>query len=208
MSDERAEQPGAYGAETPLTMVDRLGVWLSSRRLHASIDSFRAKRLGDFGCGYNATFVRSVLNDLSSAVLIDVSLSQDLKSHTKVCAVEGRLPESLTSVASRSLDIVLCVSVLEHLTEPFDLLVELERVTARGGSCLINVPNWLGKRFLEFAAFRLGVSPADSVDDHKAYYDPKDLWPLLVRAGFRPHGIRCYRHKMFLNTFAHCTVEL
>ena len=71
---------------------------------------------------------------------------------------------------------------------------------------LVNVPTWRGKRALEFAAFRLGVSPADEMNDHKRYYDPKDLWPLLVEAGFRPSDIRCHRHKLGLNTFAVCRV--
>ena len=44
------------------------------------------------------------------------------------------------------------------------------------------------------------------MDDHKRYYDPRDLWPLLVEAGFRPSSIRCYRHKFGLNTFAVCRV--
>ena len=48
-------------------------------------------------------------------------------------------------------------------------------------SCLVNVPSWRGKRFLELSAFRLGLSPAEEMDDHKRYYDPRDLWPLLVR---------------------------
>ncbi len=60
--------------------------------------------------------------------------------------------------------------------------------------------------FLEFAAFRLGVSPAEEMDDHKRYYDPRDLWPMLVAAGFRPSQIRCHRHKFGLNTFAVCRV--
>jgi hypothetical protein len=69
------------------------------------------------------------------------------------------------------------------------------------------VPSWLGKRALEFSAFRLGLSPAEEMDDHKYYFDPKDLWPLLVRAGFRPSNIRCFRHKFRLNTFAICRVD-
>ena len=36
------------------------------------------------------------------------------------------------------------------------------------------------------------------------YYDVKDLWPLLVSAGFRPSGITCFSHKLGLNTFAVC----
>ena len=66
------------------------------------------------------------------------------------------------------------------------------------------MPSWRGKWFLEFAAFRLGLSPAAEMDDHKAYYDPRDLWPLLVEAGFKPSRISCYRHQFGLNTFPVC----
>ena len=38
------------------------------------------------------------------------------------------------------------------------------------------------------------------------YFDPRDLWPLLVRVGFRPSEIKCHRHKLGLNTFAVCRV--
>jgi SAM-dependent methyltransferase len=203
----RVNKPIAYGEANSLTFVDRLGVWLSSRRLRSIVGSFDGKRIGDFGCGYNATFARSILDRVQSAVIVDVSLAEDLMAHPKVSAIEARLPEGLALVPSGSLDVALCISVLEHLTEPLEMLIELHRVTARGGVCLVNVPSWYGKRMLELSAFRLGLSPAESVDDHRSYYDPKDLWPLLVRAGFRPRDIRCYRHKFLLNTFAECTVE-
>ena len=77
---------------------------------------------------------------------------------------------------------------------------------APGGCVLVNVPSWRGKTFLELAAFRLGVAPACEMDDHKMYYDVRDLWPLLVAAGFRPQHIRCFPHKLGLNTFAVCRV--
>jgi len=41
-----------------------------------------------------------------------------------------------------------------------------------------------GKTFLEFTAFRLGVSRIE-MEDHKMYYDKQTLWPMLVQAGFR-----------------------
>jgi hypothetical protein len=44
------------------------------------------------------------------------------------------------------------------------------------------------------------------MDDHKWYFDPRELWLLLVRAGFKPSEIRCGRHKFGLNTFAACRV--
>ena len=39
------------------------------------------------------------------------------------------------------------------------------------------------------------------------YYDVRDLWPLLVAAGFRPSQIDCFSHKFGLNTFAVCKAE-
>ena len=106
---------------------------------------------------------------------------------------------------SESLDVVLLLSVLEHLWDADAALAELFRITAPGGVVLINVPSWRGKRFLELSAFRLGLSPRAEMDDHKRYYDPSDLWPMLVAAGFTPSRIRCHRHKFGLNTFAVCT---
>jgi len=196
----------SYG-ERALSPVDRLGVWLSARALNRHVPSFQGKSVGDFGCGYQARFVRSVLPEIERAVLVDVALAPDLKTDERITAIEGVLPDALRDLDDGLLEVVLCMSVLEHIWEPLDTLSELRRLVAPGGVCLVNVPNWRGKRFLEFSAFRLGLSPAEEMDDHKAYYDPSDLWPLLVRAGFLPHNIRCGRHKFGLNTFAACRVD-
>ncbi len=196
----------SFGQGYALTPVDRLGVWLSARALSRHVPTFAGKAVGDFGCGYDARFVRSILGEVERAVLVDLALAPDLKAERRVTAIEGTLPVSLAEIPSGSLDVAMCISVLEHLWEPLEVLRELRRVVAAGGICLVNVPSWRGKRFLELSAYRLGLSPREEVDDHKAYYDPRDLWPLLVRAGFAPHEIRCYRHKFGLNTFAACSV--
>ena len=100
------------------------------------------------------------------------------------------------------------MAVLEHLWEPELTLLELRRLLRPGGVCAINVPAWAGKPVLEYIAFKLGwAASAEEMDDHKMYYDPKDLWPLLRGAGFLPHNIRCFRHKGGLNTFAVCRTE-
>ncbi|MCW2995767.1 MAG: Methyltransferase type 11 [Conexibacter sp.] len=196
---------GAYGQHVANTPVDRFGVWLSgvAVRRHGA---FAGRRIADLGCGFNASFTRTVLPQAESALLVDLALADDLKRHPRVEAIEGSLPDVLPQLGSSSLDTVLCLSVLEHLWEPQEALLHIRRILAPGGIALLNVPSWRGKRFLELAAFRLGVSPAEEMDDHKSYYDPRDLWPLLVRAGFRPSAIHCRRHKLGLNTFAACRV--
>jgi SAM-dependent methyltransferase len=189
------------------TLVDKFGVWLSGWQIRRHVPSFAGKRIGDFGCGYQAAFARTVLGEVAGAVLVDVALADDLKADPRVQAIEGRLPEALAALPSGSLDVVMIVSVLEHVIEPRRLLAEARRLLAPGGVLLVNVPSWRGKRYLELSAFRLGLSPAAEMDDHKMYYDVKDLWPLLVEAGFLPSRIDCFSHKLGLNTFAACKNE-
>lgn len=194
----------AFAQDHDLSPVDRFGIWLSSRRIRRNVGDFVGKRVADLGCGYRAQFAQSLLKDVAQLLLLDVSLDPALAEHPKVTAVEGVLPEALAGLADRSQDVVVCNSVLEHLWQPQATLDEIFRILAPDGVLLLNVPSWRGKFFLEFSAFRLGTSPADEMDDHKTYYDPRDLWPSLVRAGFRPREIRCHRHKFGLNTFAVC----
>ena len=205
MSAERPERDFAYGQHREPSVVDRFGVWLSGRAVRRH-SSFAGRRVGDFGCGFDASLARTAIGKASEITLVDIALADDLKADERIRAVEGPLPDSLGSLESASLDLVLCLSVLEHLAEPQRMLDEMRRVLAPGGTALINVPNWAGKRMLELSAFRFRLSPAEEMDDHKRYYDPRDLWPMLVAAGWLPSGIRVRRHKFRLNTFAVCRV--
>ncbi len=199
------ERSSAYGQYRPPSVVDRFGVWLGARaaKRHAS---FEGSRIADFGCGFNASFARAQLPVVRSALLIDVALAEDLKAHSKVTAIEESLIHVLPRLETGSLDVIVCLSVLEHLWDVQSALDQFYRFLSAGGTAFLNFTSWLGKPFLELAAFRLGVSPAEEMDDHKAYYDPRDLWPLLVRAGFKPSLIRCHRHKFGHNTSAVCRV--
>ena len=207
MADTDVSREAAFGQEGRITGVDRAGVRLSGHQIRRAVGSLEGKDVGDFGCGFQATYMRTVLDEVRSATLVDISLTDDLKSRPNVTAIEGKLPGVLQDLPDRSLDVILCMSVLEHLWEPGQALTHFRRLVRPGGVLAINVPSWRGKRALEFSAFRLGLSPATEMDDHKRYYDPRDLWPLLVTAGFVPHGIRCFRHKFGLNTFAVCKVD-
>lgn len=199
------ERSSAYGQHRLPTVVDRFGVWLGARTAGRSGD-FVGSRFADFGCGYHASFARTMLPVCKTALLVDLALADDLKRDPRVVAVEGSVVDVLPRLEARSLDVVVCLSVLEHLWQPQAALDHFHRLLAPGGVAILNVPSWMGKRLLELAAFRIGVSPAEEMDDHKAYYDPRDIWPMLVRAGFKPSLIRCHRHKFGLNTSAICRV--
>jgi 2-polyprenyl-3-methyl-5-hydroxy-6-metoxy-1,4-benzoquinol methylase len=194
----------SYGQTRPPTLVDRFGGWLSTRRIRSCVKDASGKRIGDFGCGYQARLGSLFLDAAAHMTLVDLALAPDLKAHPKITAIEGRLPDAIQDLEDGCLDVIICNSVLEHLDAPQEMLRLLHRLLAPGGVCLVNVPSWRGKWFLEFAAFTLKVSPAEEMDDHKTYYDPRDLWPMLVKAGFKPSNISCFRHKFGLNTFAVC----
>jgi SAM-dependent methyltransferase len=198
----------AFGQDYRSTPVDRFGQWLSARRIRRAVHGFQGKTIGDFGCGFNADLVRSVLPEVRAATLVDLAIAPDLKALRNVTAIEGTLPEVLEGVESRSLDAVICNNVLEHLWEPRRALEHIRRSLRGGGIAFINVPSWRGRFFLETAAFRLHLAPAEEMDDHKRYYSPNELWTLLVEGGFRPIEIvACRSHKFGLNTFAECKVR-
>lgn len=197
----------SFGQSRNLSVVDRFGVYLSRRQIRRTVGELTGKDVADFGCGYDATTMRGYLGVVRSATLVDLSLAPDLCEVAGVTAIEGELPDCLADLPSASLDVIMCMSVVEHLWEPGRAIAEFRRLLRPGGVCAINVPSWLGKRALEFSAFRLGLSPAEEMEDHKYYFDPRDLWPLLVKAGFRPSRIRCFRHKFRLNTFAVCRAD-
>ncbi len=194
----------AFGEHGKLTIVDKFGVWLSHRRVRQFLPALQGLVVGDFGCGFHASLTRPLLADVAHAWLADVHVDSQLARHANVTVVEGLLPQSLLAIPDATLDAVFCVSVLEHLDAPAELLRQIHRVLKPGGTALLNVPSWRGKTFLEFSAFVLHTSPAVEMDDHKTYYDVKDLWPMLVAAGWRPSRIRCWPHKLGLNTFAVC----
>lgn len=166
--------------------------------------SFHGKAVLDAGCGYHAAFARTLLSEVGELALVDVSLAPELRHLRKVNAIEGVLPQALAGLRDETMDVVICNSVLEHLWAPSEALAEFHRILRPGGVCFVNVPSWRGKAFLELSAFRLGLSPVEEMNDHKCYYDPRDLWPRLVRAGFLPRDIVCRHHKLTLNTFAVC----
>jgi 2-polyprenyl-3-methyl-5-hydroxy-6-metoxy-1,4-benzoquinol methylase len=133
-----------------------------------------------------------------------LKISPDLKEIAKVTAIEGAIEDVAPGLDSGSLDVVLCLAVLEHLPNHEATLHEFRRLLAPDGVLLVSVPSWQAKRVLELAAFRLGILSAEEMDDHKRYFGPRDLWPLLVDAGFKPSAIRLRRRSFGFVTFAAC----
>jgi SAM-dependent methyltransferase len=192
------ESYGQHG----LTLADRLGVWLSLRAIRRHLPDRNDLVALELGCGYRATQLLALEPRLTRGIGVDFQIAPELRSRERFAFYEGSIEEILPKLEAESFDIVMLISVLEHLFEPQFVLQSAWRLLKPSGLLLVNVPTWIGKRFLELSAFRLGFSPKVEVDDHKMYYGKRDLWPMLVRAGFKPSDIRLRYHKFGLNLFA------
>jgi 2-polyprenyl-3-methyl-5-hydroxy-6-metoxy-1,4-benzoquinol methylase len=191
----------SYG-QKELTAVDRFGVWLSQRAIRRELPHRADLEVLDLGCGFRATQLVALAPRLKRGVGVDFQIAPELAGLDKFTFHQGTIQEALLTLTGQSFDAVLMISVLEHISDPLFVIEATRSLLKNSGVLLINVPTWRGKGFLELSAFRLGLSPKVEMDDHKMYYDKRDLWPLLVRAGFKPSGIKLRYHKFGLNLFA------
>lgn len=198
MSDRTRE---SYGRKE-LTAVDRFGVWHSQRAIRRELPNRADLEVLDLGCGFRATQLVALAPQLKRGVGVDFQIAPELGGLDKLSFHQSTIQEALLTLTGQSFDAVLLISVLEHLSDPLFIMEAGHSLLKNSGVLLINVPTWQGKSFLELSAFRLGLSPKVEIDDHKMYYDKRDLWPLLVRAGFKPSGIKLRYHKFGLNLFA------
>jgi SAM-dependent methyltransferase len=198
----------SYGQQG-LTLADRLGVWLSQRAIRRTLPGRNDLYVLELGCGYRAANLVALEPKLKRGIGVDFQIAPELKAREKFKFYQGTIEEILPKLETETFDVVMLISVLEHLTEPHFVLESAWRLLKPSGLLLVNVPTWVGKGFLELSAFRLGLSPKVEIDDHKMYYGKRDLWPMLVHAGFKPSQIRMHYHKFGLNLFAVATkVEL
>ena len=198
MSSRRDESYGQKG----LSLADRLGVWLSQRAIRRHLPGRNNLEILELGCGYRAAQLIALGPRLKRGIGVDFQIAPELHALEKFTFREGTIEEAVPNLESESMDVVMLISVLEHLAEPDAVIQAAWRLLRPSGLLLINVPTWLGKRFLEFSAFRLGLGPKVEMDDHKMYYGKRDLWPILVRSGFKPSQVRLRYHKFGLNLFA------
>lgn len=177
-------------------------MWLSQRAISRHLPERSDLEVLELGCGFRATQLLALAPRIKHGVGVDFHVAPELRALDKFSFHEGNIDEVLPGLSKESFDAVIMISVLEHLREPLFVIESARALLKPAGVLLINVPTWLGKEFLEFSAFRLGLSPKVEMDDHKMYYDKRDLWPLLVRAGFKPSRIHLRYHKFMLNLFA------
>jgi len=183
------------------TFVDRFRTRVVERAIRRRMPDSTGLRVLDLGCGYHATYLRALTDRLEEGVGVDFQVSEESRRTPRLRFILSSVEDALPVLPSESFDVVLFISVLEHVWEPLECLSHCHRILKPGGRLLVNVPTWWAKPVLELSAFKLGTSPACGMDDHKMYYSKRDLWPLLVRSGFKPSRIRMRYEKLGMLLF-------
>ena len=198
---DRASREESY-LQHGSSFVDRLRTRLVQREILKRLPQTSGLRVLDLGCGYHATYLKAIGERLAEGVGVDFHVSEESRRHPRLSFVTSSVEDALPELPSNAFDAVLFISVLEHVRNPAECLSHCHRVLKAGGRLLVNVPTWYAKPVLELSAFKFGTSPACEMDDHKMYYSKRDLWPLLVRAGFRPSRIRMHYQKLCMILFS------
>jgi len=191
---------GSFGEKHNLTIIDKLGVYLSSYKIIAFVKKNKPAKIIDIGCGFNATTLNQLKKYSTDLIGVDSKINSALSAIKKI---EKDIYNDLSFLESDSADLIILNSVLEHLSYPQEILNEIYRVLNKNGTLILNAPNWLGKYFLELSAFKFHLSPINEMNDHKMYYNKKDIWPLFIKGGFKPKNIKIKYHKLFLNTICY-----
>jgi ubiquinone/menaquinone biosynthesis C-methylase UbiE len=188
MAANQTPSPEAYMQRGSVIM-DRIRTALIGGAIRSKLPPKRPMKLLDIGCGYLATNLIQNLDLLSEGWGIDLAVAPEVR-RPNLNFIEQPVQEALNTLPSNYFDAILFISVLEHLWHPVDALSECFRVLAPGGRVIINVPTWNAKPVLEASAFRFGTSTASSIEDHKMYYSKRELWPMVIKAGFAPSKVR------------------
>ena len=198
MSLRTHESFGQHG----LTLADRAGVWLSQRAIRRNLPNRIDLEVLELGCGYCATQLIALESKLKRGIGVDFQIAPELQTLERFTFHQGAIEDVLPKLESETVDVVMLISVLEHLVEPQFVIQSAWRLLRPSGLLLVNVPTWIGKRFLELSAFRLGLVLKSRSTIIKCTMASAISGPCSSVPAFKPSQIQLSYHKFGLNLFA------
>ncbi len=110
----------------------------------------KVERVLDVGCGTGKTVLW--LKEMKSCTWtagVELVPSAAAEARTKLDAVyEGNIEQMELPIEKSSLDLILCLDILEHLVDPWTVTRRLQELLKPGGALIASLPNIGSKRVL------------------------------------------------------------
>lgn len=137
-------------------------------------------RVLDLGCGFRGRFLKFVKRKISFGVGVDFSVEKMSDQGIKFmqCNLNHPLP-----LSDKEFTVVTSLAVVEHLDDYSIHLQESFRVLKKNGLFIITSPSKKSKIILELLA-SLRLLSKEEINDHKRYFNEKELCELLKNTGF------------------------
>jgi SAM-dependent methyltransferase len=152
------------------------------------VDPSRAIRILDLGCGHGAFLYFLKQAGYQDIQGVDRSPQQvNLAKRLGITGIQqSEIAGYIASVEAGTVDVVLLMDILEHLTrqELFDTLDEVFRILRPGGKCIGHVPNASG-------LYGMYVRYGDL--SHELAFTPQSIHQLFSMIGF--YRIQCFEER-------------
>jgi 2-polyprenyl-3-methyl-5-hydroxy-6-metoxy-1,4-benzoquinol methylase len=104
----------------------------------------------------------------------------------------------------RKFDTIIMIAVLEHLSNPDNILSQLPQLLKKEGKLVITTPSPLGDRIHKMSAI-FGLVSKEAVEDHEHIYNKNELVDLLSKNGLKVHSYQ--RFILGLNQLVICNLD-
>jgi len=167
--------------------------WLAAAKILETLDKQNGSmKILDMGCGsgFFMLMFRGRLIGLDNAENVEICRKRGLQAYP-IDLEKDRFP-----LENETFDATVCLEVLEHLTDPNNILDEICRILKSGGYLLMSTPNnrmptWRIRDFLfRFKVISRIYTSRELGKDEKRY-SKKELEQILISHNFRIQSF-CY----------------
>ncbi len=165
---------------------------MTEERIKLSLDLLRdGDKLLDIGCG-NGLFGNMILVNQKYSDVYGIDIDRDILYNAKANGINVIIADLNKNLPIKniSFDTIVCLEVIEHVIDPNNLLININRILRPGGRLIISTPNvqWI----YHILRLCLGNSPKTSFGDtenfdggHLHYFTFMELESILKLYNFK-----------------------